>query len=378
MFVSTMADSIVNYIHCPAGEQEWDNPKWSNQPRFAVGCGRNSAEQAHAIYAIDLESKTSEQIVTGTELQQPYLWMEGGSVFNFSLDSLGMYYDPPTNGFAAPLSWGMHLFWQKHNDLEVVVTGSSQALEGIDCSMIGLPSLNISYMGCGISGEDMLIRDYILLHCPNIKVICIGMGCRWMADPGGNYYDLATFGVTLTKGFLYDQSHQFWAKGLPPQFEEIANNAPFINCCQIDTFGFLPYECSGWGPDTPECAARLDWDTSDAIYKTNFALLKSLIEDISALHIHVITIVFPEQPGFIKYTDCFAFSGPSKSTGFAIMDQLKSLGNGNLYYHFYDAYQNGNNDYVYSDFSDVSHLCVDGAKKLASRLNDTIHAILGR
>ena len=83
-----MSDSIVNYMHCPAGEQEWDNPKWSNQPRFAVGCGRNSAGQAHAIYAIDLDKKSFQQIVTGTELQQPYMRI-GNNLLILNLDSLG-------------------------------------------------------------------------------------------------------------------------------------------------------------------------------------------------------------------------------------------------------------------------------------------------
>jgi hypothetical protein len=69
VFVSTMEDSIVNYIHCPLGEQSWDNPKWSNQPGFAVGCGRNSTGQANAIYAIDLDKKSFLQVVTATELQ---------------------------------------------------------------------------------------------------------------------------------------------------------------------------------------------------------------------------------------------------------------------------------------------------------------------
>jgi hypothetical protein len=58
LFVSSMDGAVTNFIP---------------YPRFAVGCGMSGADQAHAIYAIDLESRISERIITGTELQQPCL-----------------------------------------------------------------------------------------------------------------------------------------------------------------------------------------------------------------------------------------------------------------------------------------------------------------
>jgi len=77
LFITTVHDSIAGFLRCPAGEWSWDFPEWSNQPGFAVACARNGADQAHAIYAVDLRSGRVLRLFTGQVLEHPYLWLRG-------------------------------------------------------------------------------------------------------------------------------------------------------------------------------------------------------------------------------------------------------------------------------------------------------------
>ena len=93
LFEVTPADSITNYIHCPAGEASWDYPKWSNQAQFAAACGSTSEGQDHTVYAVDLKNRSSIRLLAGTEVEQPYLWSGAPiqSTDSICLDSAGQY-----------------------------------------------------------------------------------------------------------------------------------------------------------------------------------------------------------------------------------------------------------------------------------------------
>jgi hypothetical protein len=372
-----MNGAVTNYLRCPSGEQSWDGVEWTNQARFGVGCGRNSAEQAHAVYAIDLDRQTFKKIISGTELQHSNLWSGHAYSDTYLNGWLGLYNDPQI--LQGALSYKMHLFWQKRDNLEIVFTGSSQAYGGIDCRLItGFSSLNMAYPACGVSGMSILVNNYVLHLCPKIRLVCFGMALYWLADSGGNGLNLWTSGITSNKGYLCDQEHQFWADSIPAEYEAAILNAPYYNDGITDTLGFLGIGCEGgWGPDTPLCGGRIDWDTGNEIYKDNFALVKTCIEELTARRIHSIIAVFPENPGF-KYTDHFTECGPSWPTGRAVVGQLKSLEDGNPYCHFYDAYNYGNHDYGFSDFQNSNHLCMNGARKLTGRIDTLIDSILNK
>jgi len=56
LFLSTLTGSVTDAIRCPANEDSWDFPLWSNRGQFAISCCRNSSQQAHSVYAIDLKT----------------------------------------------------------------------------------------------------------------------------------------------------------------------------------------------------------------------------------------------------------------------------------------------------------------------------------
>jgi hypothetical protein len=124
-------------------------------------------------------------------------------------------------------------------------------------------------------------------------------------------------------------------------------------------------------------SGRIDWTTSDTNFQNNFNALTQLANDLSALKIHLLLVLFPFSPYYAN-TGYFAAGGPSSATGDTIITIFKSLETNNPYFHFYDAYKNGNNDYTDQDAGDYDHLCTIGAAKLTMRLDSLIHQILGK
>jgi hypothetical protein len=381
LFVTSFADTIMNFLRCPIDEQSWDDPEWSNQPRFAVSGCRNSADQAHGIYVVDLNSHSYQAVATGTELQQPYLWI--GRIlenpFNLALDSIGYYDDPHVEVGQSQLAHMLHFFWQQHNDLDFIFVGNSLIQGGIDCSVFtGYKALNVACSGLGLLGTSDILSDYILPHAPKVKVIGINIPFYNFANPLGEVSPtLWSNSFCQSRGYLYDNNHNFWRDSLPAGFEKTIAMIPYPQPAGTDSLGLAPWACDGYGGQNPEISGSIDWTATDSNYIKNFDTFVKIIEKISAYGIHVIAINFPESP-YYKYTDHYLCAGPSWETGKAVLAQIKNLENNHPYFHVYDAYLDGNHDFIDNEAHDFNHLCPVGAKKLSQRLDTLIREILGR
>jgi uncharacterized protein (TIGR02171 family) len=374
LFVSTMADSIVNYLHCPAGEQAWDNPKWSNQPEFAVGCGRNSTGQAHAIYAIDLNDKSYKQLVIGTELQQPYLWL--GSVLYYS-DSLGRYNDPPTDETQFCIATKLLMFWRLFDSLNIVAIGSSQVDFGFDVHrLIGFSAYNMGASGGDLLWQKYFILNYFIKHYSSstIKVICSSLDIGWLGNFKGNFSWMN--GIGQSKGFTYDSSHAFWPN-MSSDFMDRIRHVPIQAPWDTSDLGCSCWlSSSGWGTtDPPPCLGSLTWTISDQNCQQNLTTISIIASALQSKGVHWIIINFPVSHLY-KGSNSYSLFGPSWQTADDIIQYLQKLEVSNPFFHLYDANNNGNNDYIYEDFHDENHLSGQGAEKLSGRVDSIIHTIL--
>jgi hypothetical protein len=93
--------------------------------------------------------------------------------------------------------------------------------------------------------------------------------------------------------------------------------------------------------------------------------------------IHILLANYPQNPLYAQMP-YYSFYGPSQSTARVIINQFRLLENSNPYFHFYDAYNFGNHNYIESEFYDDFHLCGDGEKRISDSLNLIIHRILNK
>jgi uncharacterized protein (TIGR02171 family) len=372
LFVSDMSGEIRNFIHCPSGEQSWDGVEWSNRTQFGVGCGRNGANQSHAVYAIDLDGKSSRQLLSGTELQQPYLWV-GTILF---ADSIGLYNDPPF--YQAHEATQMLAFWQHYDSIEILITGSSRSCFGVNPQKInGYKTFNISAAGGNLPWEKNTILNYALNQCPHLKMICSSADIGFLGNPAEDLLWEQGFGQS--KGYKYDSTHSFWKNGVPADFKNIIKQVspPVPFPIDISLYsGYLPQACNGWGEIPPPHEGGVPtWTISDSVYRRNLAVIKMIADTLRSRGIHWILVNFPASPHY-RGTDFYSFWGPSWQTARDILQQMQDIEASNPFFHLYDANMDGNHDYGDEDAQDQDHLCGTGAAKLSVRIDSIIHTIL--
>jgi hypothetical protein len=364
----------VNYIHCPSGEQSWDNPKWSNQPGFAVGCGRNSAEQAHAIYAIDLDKKSFLQIVTGTELQEPFLW----TGVSFIIDSFGMYNDPPTTLYQSELATKILMCWRLYDTIEVAMIGSSQAQGGFDPSKInGLAAYNLASKGGDLLTQKNVILNYLLPYWKKLKYICSSLDIGWLCYSDGDVNWGSGFGNS--KGFKYDSCHDFWVKNFSSDEDNTLRSliklVPIPVPSETLNSGFVMNSPQGWGGNPPPIQGDLTWTVNDVNFQQNLATIRMIADSLRDRQIHWIVVNFPVSP-YYRNSAAYSVKGPSWQTAHDILDTLRKIDFANEYFHFYDANKDGNHDYDSADAYDQNHMSYLGGRKLSIRVDSIIHTIL--
>jgi len=379
LFVGDFSGRMITWYNCPAGETAWNFPQWSNAASFAAASGCNSSLDANALYLVNIQNGGNLQVVQGTELENPSLWLGNIVVFpqNLSGDSLGAYDTPDQSLSEEHFDLKMHIFWKMHQTLQVAIIGSSQAEDGVDCSQItgGLVCANLAIKGSMIQTWSHLLPEYLLPQCPNLKVIAMSATPYWLADSSGENTDVWVPGIVQSEGYVYDQNHNFWRNGVPAQFDSLMQIAHPYTIDGFDTLGLAYPPCLGWGPTPPVLGGRTDWTVQDTIYIRNFNTVAQWAAECAALHIHFVLINFPEIPS-VQYTGQYLCFGPSKSTGEAVMQQFQSLANNNPYFHFFDQFLNGNHDYDSTEFYQCNHLCPGGAAKMGQRLDSLIHTFL--
>ncbi len=374
LFIADFSGKVISWLKCPDNESSWDFPKWSPYEQFAVSVARNSSDESRSIYYIDFSKNTYRKIVAGVSLEHPYLWIGNipPSAGGLDADSLGLYDDPHEYQFQNETAMKMEIFWKNYHDAQLFFLGSSQMANAIDCSRFtGFKAVNMGYAAGGMRGLWSLTHQYILPHCPQIRLIAFSVTPYWLCSDGADVSWNA--GIVRSKGYQYDLHHNFWKFGKPAQFDGLITQASHYYAPQ-EVCGQAMVPCQNWGGD-PNLANNQTWTLATPQVAQNFDTLQSFINDLSAQHIHFLVINFPESPAY-KNTDKYSYSGLPWETGKAIMQKFASYETGNPYYHFYDAYKNGNHDYADSEALNWNHLCPNGAIKMSSRLDSLIHTFL--
>ncbi|MBN1128535.1 MAG: SUMF1/EgtB/PvdO family nonheme iron enzyme [Chitinispirillaceae bacterium] len=380
LFVSSMDGTVTDFIRCPFDDQRWDYPEWTNKPWFAVACGRNGADLAHAIYAIDLEFQSSKPIIMGTELQQPYLWIGFliPNTYGFEPDSIGRYNDPPTDIWHADMATHLLLWWRLVDSLEIAIVGSSHAQIDVNPQRIsGFTSFNLGAAAGDLLWERHCILDYLLKQCPRLELICASLDMGWWANPEGDYW--WSQGIGKSSGYKYDSAHLFWSGGATADFKTVIRKVP-LSLPWVETLQsgyYYQNACDGWGDSLPPYTGGPDWTTADTHYQKNLAAVTAMADTLRARGIHLLMVSFPVSPHY-RNTDHYRTCGPTRQTAAAVLQQLRSLEGSNPFFHLYDANRDGGHDYRDDEAADIDHLCRIGADRLTDSLNVLIHSILGR
>jgi hypothetical protein len=383
-FVGDSTGKIVQTFPVASGKSQWDHLEWSNNPQWAVGMALdgNSYREAHLL---DLVTGNTIQIVSGSELWMPQLWVGSQKrliiLGDVDQDSCGAYDkkadpilmnllgDGVLNEFAAKLS----NFWDLKDSLEIVFVGSSRVKMGfLPTEFFSEKSFNFGFSGSELYDEDLIIRNYLVPSTPKLKTICIGLMPGWFAAFDGRYKGLLAWqAIENSYGYLYDKNHQFWLDTLPKGFLETVHK----NRSSLGDFyhpvGEIKVPSGRWSalPDISGADSSVDYQSQGFVQ--NFARLERLVADLSQKNITVLVVNFPVNPGY-KATTFAEPYGPAWSVNDSLIHRMEGLEALHHNFKFYDANLKGNHDYQSEEAYDDGHLSYLGAKKLTKRIDSII------
>jgi uncharacterized protein (TIGR02171 family) len=373
-FLADALGKVERWFTAPRTEAGWQDLEWSNAAGFAVSGATDDADRHGRLYLLNLKDGSATHLASGTWLATPGLWLgpvpDSLPATDLDLDSLGHYNDPATEAEQVQFSGRMAMFWKRHNNLELIFTGSSHVLGGVAPARITkYQTFNMGYSANGWLGQEEWVRNYAMNHCPNLKVMIMEAFPGWLHYPGGDFTWVAKMGNTL--GVRYDRSHGFWKDGLPLRFEAMVARAPNPNTYDWDTLGTAPVETVNWGGD-PVTPIESEWGLELPEYQENMKRIEALAVDLAARKIHLVLVNYPTNPAF-KGNAYYGPYGPKLPIATAIIRRFRAMETLSPYIHFYDANDFNNHDYTDADANNSGHLSTAGAIKLTTRLDSLVN-----
>jgi uncharacterized protein (TIGR02171 family) len=375
VFIADFSGKTLSWLQNPSGENEWDFPRWSTNGRFAIATVRNSSEQSHAVYGIDLQSFSSTRIIEGSEIQQPCLWLgqDSSPGCEVSLDSAGRYADPLVFGTQPRFAFRMQAYWRHAGEAQYVFSGSSHTAAAIDPKVFSRQGVfNLAYPQGDMGTSLVLTNSYIPVHSPQVRLIGMDILASGLWSDV-NLQGRFPYTIALSKGYLYDKNHGFWQFGIPTCFLDAVTNILIPPFGDVDSLGLHRLPSNGWGDVLSEpnysCGeCRLD----DSIYIDNCTFFKQFVEVTTSKKIHLLLYTTPESPAWESSLGIVGMYGPTLDAGKALVQFFEQIESTNPYFHFYDGNNFGNHDYGADDAYDQDHLSEQGAAKFSTRIDSLI------
>jgi hypothetical protein len=374
--VAFVADSIGNVLQTfpvAAGKSQWDHLEWSSHPRWAVGMALEANGAYKEIDMLDLSKGKTIPLASGSELWMPNLWVSSTASIVSSLDedSAGQY----EKGWSGNLTMGakLRLFWLISDSVESVFIGSSKIRNGIVPEKFTLKTMNFGY-GFGMTWEaEQFLRDIVLPHAHQLKVVGLSLMAGWMFWPQKDA--LWDVGISRSYGYQYDRNHRFWVDSIPAEFKRI-NEKLRSNLdlgVTTDELGGRLVTGNGWTTATsvdgtfPDSIYRLD----SRFYQQNRDCLLRTLKMLDSAGVTTVLVNFPTSPHYNGAARAGFFEPPWDVYG-QVLSDVRGMVSSFSKTHFYDAHDDGNHDYSDLDAVDPVHLSTIGGKKISGRLDSLI------
>jgi len=373
LFIMDAQGHVIHHMAPPSGQVGWDEPEWASSGHLAVALGRNASESAKGIWVINTDTQESLQILAGTELSFPSLWVdpftppEGYDIFK-----AGWYQWPQGNAYQDIFAQRMLAFWTRP-EATFYFVGNSMVANGFDPRAFTDPGYNMGIQAGDLYTQRELYFHYLLPQGKKNSLRWIGIGINldnlW-ADLGALSW---TNNIEHSLGRLYDSTNGYWRDSLPKGWREYMAKIPGppIPLVVDSAGGLFALPSRGWG-----AATALPWpaqiDSNSVRIREALDIWYAMADSAAANGIHYVFTIFPTNPGYLGQ-NVFSPTGLPDSLAAWIIQKIrvKAASNGS-WGHFYDANNFGKHDYSNFEASDNLHLSEAGAWKLSRRIRDSL------
>lgn len=401
IFIADSTGKLIQSVKAPSG-YTFDHSEWATDgDKSIIVATLTNINGAHTKIALVNPADSSvTEIVEGEELWHPNLWIKKKAVkqspssyqnappnlssssenaepeFVLDLDSAGIYYNK-SGAASEAIYWRykMEILWQYKDTANVIITGSSRNLQGINPLLISHPfyAINLAVHSNTIGGDYEILTNYVLPHIKRAKVIITSIDIdRWSITHSGIFESA----YKSYPGYVYDKNHNYW-KGSDPKFlAQLTYNAPggdYFAMMFRPTRGFEATTAQGWG--TPFISQDSAWiNNLSNEYEKNFNTLIKMIKACLQENIILIGVITPQHPRY-KETGALGVCGILRSLAPELIQKIDDLSS--LYPNFIlmDENKMGYHDYTNEMAYNESHLSTKGAEQLTKRLDSLIRTL---
>lgn len=381
LFVVDSTGKLIQAVPAPSG-YSFDHTEWfPGSKDMAVATLVNSNGLHKKIVLVNLADSNIVDLAEGDELWHPNLWMKPRFLANegvsLDLDSACIYMTASSDVVTRIMKVKMDLFWKHRDSAEIVIIGSSRSFTGMDPEEITSGfAINMSYSAEDMTGSLFFLKNYVFPLMPKLKLVALTLDLDRM------YIDSTSFKNWFSDipGYEYDKNHSYWVDGVPEKMADISLESVSLDFTEYEMYryhnGLYPTFTVGWGDTVPEIAWDVHWFEKDkSAYEYNMKLLKEILALAKEKDVKVLGIIYPQSP-YYKDTPAWGRYGLTKRDAQEIMHDLQGLRSTYPNFRVLDAYRSGNNEFTYDDFSNVDHLGLWGAIKMAWKLDymmDILH-----
>ncbi|MBK9577125.1 MAG: SUMF1/EgtB/PvdO family nonheme iron enzyme [Fibrobacteres bacterium] len=371
-FLSDVSGKVKRWIPAPANERQWEHLEWSNSPRWAISGAIDAKGAYRNLYAVDLETGSNLRIATGQELWQPALWL--GSAVDLSPGRA----DPDSAGRYAnvEIEFRLNHWWSRHDSVDVAILGNSHTAYGIlPLEIHSLKAHLFGFAGASLPDQDEILRQYVLPHAPRLKVVVGSFMPGLMFESPLSSVRSTWRLMAASPGYAYDRNHGFWQAGFAQGFKEaVAQHvAGLAGRESMDRAGGWTYAAptsSWWVQFSSEELIPNQTESNPALAE-NLGLQEAMIRDVTRSGMVYVLVKFPESPGYATTARATRY-GPDWNQYHKLLGRVKAWETKYPGFFFYDAYQDGQHDFVDSEAVNTDHLNPNGARKMSRRLDSVI------
>lgn len=331
------------------------------------------------IVLINVKDSSILDLVEGSNLLYPAFRVQNVKLnkdeMHLDLDSLGVYMTIGSSESVRVMKVKMDIFWIYREITEAVIIGSSRTFTGVDPLEIkSLFAINMSYPAEDLAATNYFIQNYILNLTPKLKVIVIALDYdRWLYTD-----ELWNEWFSDIPGYKYDESHDFWKVGVPERMYELTRNAMSPSGDEYDIYanhlGLHFTSLTGYSNETPATNENLHWfDHKQKQYSYNLKKIREILDAAQKKDVSVIGVIFPQSPYYVKMGRWGRY-GLTLNDAQEIKNDVNKIASEYKNFIVFDEYKDGKNDYIQTDFENDDHLGLNGAIKMARRIDSLLVA----
>jgi uncharacterized protein (TIGR02171 family) len=382
-FLSKLSGEVQSVFWPPTEYTGFQDLEWSTDTGYAVSVLQSDAHPFSTVGILDLQNGKASPFLRAEGVTDPHLWLttaaspsDSSGLGDDYLDSLGRYSEP----YLQPMQ---HLFAAKlevlikHQDsAEIICVGTSESDMGIQPKWIQSgKAINLAVSSSSLATQIAIAKNYAVGHMPKLKTIVFEVFLGSLPIPGGDYHFNCC--IEPSRGYQYDRNHGFWPNGFPAEMIELAQSSNALSDFGIDSLGGISRPGAPWIPGPPLVEGNYQFKADDSLVQANLQTIQAFVSEMNAAGIAVLLVQLPEYPGYANL-EYVTRGGPSRTEAQRIHQQIQGFCDAADRCAYFDAHQDGHNDYQEFDFFDWNHLSEQGAQRFTPRLDSAISDLMRR